>query len=97
LIIKQKIYSFKQTEEWQRKINGYKASFVISDDAMEALYQSPEDGMINLNSPILSIRFGVGGFNNIHEALSGSEVSKPARNSNRNLAILNEALSASRH
>jgi len=78
LLINQKSYPLKQTEEWQRKPNGYQASFIGSKDALEALYQAPEESTVNLNSPIRNIRFGVGGFKNIYLALTGTENKKTA-------------------
>jgi hypothetical protein len=76
LVIQQKTYALKQAEVWQRKPNGYQASFISGNDALEALYQAPEDSMINLNSPIRNIRFGVGGFKNIYLALTGTDSKK---------------------
>lgn len=71
-VIQQKTYPLKQAEEWQRKPNGYQASFISGNDALEALYQAPEETTVNLNSPIRNIRFGVGGFKNIYLALTGA-------------------------
>lgn len=79
LVIHQKTYTLKQAEEWQRKPNGYQASFISSNDALEALYQAPEESTINLNSPIRNIRFGVGGFKNIYLALTGTGNRKSER------------------
>jgi hypothetical protein len=76
LTINQSSYPLKQTEEWQRKPNGYQASFTSSKDALEALYQAPEESTVNLHSPIRNIRFGVGGFKNIYLALTGMDSSK---------------------
>lgn len=72
LVIQQKTYALKQAGEWQRKPNGYQASFISSKDALDALFQSPEESTINLNSPIRNIRLGVGGFKNIYLALTGT-------------------------
>ena len=79
LLINQKSYPLKQVEEWQHKPNGYQASFIGGMDALEALYQAPEESTLNLNSPIRNIRFGVGGFKNIYLALTGSESKKPEK------------------
>lgn len=76
LLINQKTYSLKQAEEWQRKPNGYQASFIGSNDALEALSQASEESTINLNSPIRNIRFGVGGFKNMYLALTGADSKK---------------------
>jgi len=78
LLINQKSYPLKQAEEWQHKPNGYQASFIGGKDALEALYQAPEESTVNLNSPIRNIRFGVGGFKNIYLALTGTENKKTA-------------------
>jgi hypothetical protein len=79
LLIYQKSYSLQQAEEWQRKPNGYQASFIVSNDALEALYQAPEVSTANLNSPIRNIRFGVGGFKNIYLALTGADGKKSGK------------------
>jgi len=79
LLLNQKSYSLKQTEEWQRKPNGYQASFIAGNDALEALYQAPEESTVNLNSPIRNIRFGVGGFKNIYLALTGADGKKSGK------------------
>lgn len=73
LLVKEKKYPLRQLEEWQRKPNGYQASFISSNDALEALSQAPEESTVNLNSSIRNIRFGVGGFKNIYLALTGAE------------------------
>lgn len=74
LTIAQKIYPLKQAEDWQKKTNGYQAGFMISDEALNALSQAPEESTINLNSTIGAMRFGVGGFKNIYQALTENEV-----------------------
>jgi hypothetical protein len=79
LLVKDKNYPLKQLEEWQRKPNGYQASFASSNEALEALSQAPEESMININSPIRNIRFGVGGFKNVYLALTGSSINLPAK------------------
>ena len=79
LIINQKTFTLKQAEDWQAKTNGYQASFVISDEVLTALAQAPEDATVNLNSSIRNVRFGVGGFKNIYQALVGDE----GKNSNK--------------
>ena len=76
LVLNQKNYPLKQTEDWQRKTNGYQASFISGNDALEALFQAPEESTVNLHSPIRNIRFGVGGFKNIYLALTGMDSSK---------------------
>ena len=76
LLIQQKTYTLKQAEEWQRKPNGYQASFIGGNDVFEALSQAPEESTINLNSPVRNIRFGVGGFKNIYLALTGTDSKK---------------------
>jgi hypothetical protein len=76
LIIHQKTYTLKQAEDWRSKPNGYQASFIGGNDALEALYQAPEETTVNLHSPIRNIRFGVGGFKNIYLALTGTDSKK---------------------
>jgi hypothetical protein len=73
LIINQKTFTLKQAEDWQAKTNGYQAGFMISDEVLTALAQAPEDATVNLNSSIRNVRFGVGGFKNIYQALVGDE------------------------
>ena len=79
LLVKDKNYPLKQLEEWQRKPNGYQASFASSNEALEALSQAPEESMININSPIRNIRFGVGAFKNVYLALTGSSINLPTK------------------
>jgi hypothetical protein len=73
LTINQKTFTLKQAEDWQKKTNGYQATFMISDEALTTLMQAPEDATVNLNATIRNTRFGVGGFKNIYQALVGDE------------------------
>lgn len=77
LSINQKTFNLKQVEDWQKKTNGYQATFMISDEAMTTLSQLPEDATANLNATIRNTRFGVGGFKNIYQALVSSETQSP--------------------
>jgi len=79
LLINQKSYPLKQVEEWQRKPNGYQASFISGNDALDTLFQAPEESTISLNSSIRNIRFGVGGFKNIYLALTGTDGNRAAK------------------
>ena len=79
LLMNKKTYPLKQLEEWQRKPNGFQASFISSNDALEALSQAPEESTVNINSPIRNIRFGVGGFKNVYLALTGTDGNKSAK------------------
>lgn len=73
LTINQKTFTLKQAEDWQKKMNGYQATFMISDEALTTLTQASEDITANLNSAIRNTRFGVGGFKNIYQALVGDD------------------------
>lgn len=69
----QKIYTLKQIDAWQRKTNGYQASFSMPDEMLIALTQAPEESTITLISSISTVRFGVGGLRNIYQTFSNSE------------------------
>lgn len=79
LTINQKSYPLKQLENWIKKTDGYQAAFSPSDGVLDLLAQSPEDSTINLSSAIENIRFGVGGFKNIYQAISGNQNKSAAK------------------
>jgi len=79
LLVKEKKYPLKQIEEWQRKPNGYQASFASSNEALEALNEAALESTINIHSPVANIRFGVGGFKNVYSALAGTVSNKSIR------------------
>lgn len=76
LLVNQKTYSLKQLDNWQKKTNGYQASFILSDETFNALMQAPEESTITLTSSISSVRFGVGGLKNIYQVFKGPEGSR---------------------
>jgi len=76
LLVNHKTYSLKQLDTWQKKTNGYQASFMLSDEALNALTQAPEESTITLTSSISSVRFGVGGLKNIYQVFSGGETKR---------------------
>ena len=76
LLVNQRAYSLKQLDTWQKKTNGYQASFILSDEALNALTQAPEESTISLTSSISSVRFGVGGLKNIYQVFSSGETKR---------------------
>jgi len=60
-------------DPWQRKTNGYQANFSIDENTLNALQNAPEESTLILKSNISNIRFGVGGFKNVYQALIGSD------------------------
>ena len=79
LTVNQKTFTLKQAEDWQTKTNGYQAGFLISEEALTTLSQAPEETTANLNSAIRNTRFGVGGFKNIYQALTGNEAKNASK------------------
>ena len=73
LTIDQKSFALKQVEDWQKKTNGFQAGFMITEEALIALAQAPEESTINLKSSVGKVRFGVGGFKNIYQVFMGSD------------------------
>ena len=79
LLVKEKKYPLKQIEEWQRKPNGYQASFSSSSEALEALNEVAVESTVNIHSSVANIRFGVGGFKNVYSALAGTSNNPTAK------------------
>ena len=73
ITINQKTFTLKQAEGWQKKANGYQAGFLITDEALNALAQAPEESTITLKSSVGKVLFGVGGFKNIYQVFVGSD------------------------
>ena len=73
ILLNQKVFDLKQMDPWQRKTNGYQANFSIDENTLNALQNAPEESTLILKSNISNIRFGVGGFKNVYQALIGSD------------------------